>query len=143
MNWKDAMWLGIPREEIEEKKIYHGDMTGRFAYYRHSFLLEEAGAFLVNISANTRYRLWVNGNPVASGPCKGDAYRYFYETLDLTQYLLTGKNVLAVQVLYQEPHTAVYQTDQRAAIYSVYGSGGGHRFEAGRQLGADRVDSSI
>lgn len=128
MNWKDAMWLGIPREEIEEKKIYHGDMTGRFAYYRHSFLLEEAGAFLVNISANTRYRLWVNGNPVASGPCKGDAYRYFYETLDLTQYLLTGKNVLAVQVLYQEPHTAVYQTDQRAAIYSVYGSGGGHRF---------------
>ena len=32
--WKKAMWVGVPREEIEEKKIYQGDMNGRFAYYR-------------------------------------------------------------------------------------------------------------
>lgn len=125
--WNEAMWLGLPQEEIERKKIYFNDMTGRFAYFRHSFCLEHPGKLQVDVTANTRYRLWVNEKPVASGPCKGDAYRHYYETLDLSEYLLVGQNTVAVQVLYQEPHSAIRQTDSRAAIYSVYGQGGGHR----------------
>ncbi len=125
--WNDAMWLGLPQDEIRRKKIFFNDMTGRFAYFRHGFFLEQPGKLQVDITANTRYRLWVNERPVASGPCKGDAYRHYYETLDLSEYLLIGQNTVAVQVLYQEPHTAIKQTDSRAAIYSVYGQGGGHR----------------
>lgn len=26
--WNEALWLGVPRAEIEEKKIYQGDMNG-------------------------------------------------------------------------------------------------------------------
>ena len=32
--WKHAKWLGIPQKEIKEKEIYHGDLGGRFAYFR-------------------------------------------------------------------------------------------------------------
>ena len=32
--WKEAVWLGVPRAEIEKWNILEGDMTGRFAYYR-------------------------------------------------------------------------------------------------------------
>ena len=107
--WKNAKWIGLPAEEIREKKIYQGDMNGRFVYFRHTFVLdgnvlnEEAAAggakLLLDVSANSRYRLWINGTAVQSGPCRGDRYRHYYETIDVSEYLRPGKNVLAAQVL--------------------------------------------
>lgn len=66
--WNEALWLGVPRAEIEEKKIYQGDMNGRFAYYRLDFMLDQRAELKADISANSRYRLWVNGQPVLSVP---------------------------------------------------------------------------
>ena len=37
-----------------------------------------------------------------------------------------GKNVFAVQVLYNDPDIARDQTDERAAIYGVAGAGNSH-----------------
>lgn len=127
--WKDAVWLGVPQCELEKWKILNGDLTGRFAYFRCELELpeEETYELVTEITANSRYRLWVNDCPVLSGPCKGDLYRQYYETVDLSRYLVPGKNVFAVQVLYNDPYTAVSQTDERAAIFSVYAPGGGHR----------------
>ena len=125
--WKDAVWLGVPGSEIEKWNILEGDMTGRFAYYRCEFQTGREARLDVAVAANSRYRLWINGNPVHSGPCKGDRYRQFFDRLSLTEYLQEGKNVLAVQVLYCDPDTAVYQTDERASIFGVVSPGGGHR----------------
>lgn len=74
--WNEALWLGVPRAEIEEKKIYQGDMNGRFAYYRLDFMLDQRAELKADISANSRYRLWVNGQPVLSGPCRSDQFRH-------------------------------------------------------------------
>lgn len=125
--WCDARWVKLPRVEVENKKIYHGDMTGRFAYFRCEAELPEKSYLEADITANSRYRLWVNGNPVLSGPCKGDVYRQYYETVELTQYLCPGKNVFCVQVLYCDPDTAERQTDERASVYGVMGPRAGHR----------------
>lgn len=125
--WTDAMWLGLPAKEIADKQIFHGDLTGRFAYYRHTFDLKSTGSLTLHITANSRYRLWVNGSPVTSGPCKGDLHRHYYETVDVSGMLRVGKNVLAVQVLYMDHYAAVKQQDERAGIQSVYTPGGAHR----------------
>lgn len=126
--WKKAMWIGVPREEIEEKKIYQGDMNGRFAYYRLEIELEEAGEAIVDLSANSRYRLWINEKPVLSGPCRSNQFRHYYETVDLKPYLKKGKNILAAQVLlYDSMYTAGWQ-DQRAPLVSVASLPAGHRF---------------
>lgn len=125
--WCEARWLKLPREEIESKKIYHGDMTGRFAYFCCEVDLPKNTYLTADITANSRYRLWVNGRPVLSGPCKGDLYRQYYETIELTQYLQPGKNRFCVQVLYCDPDTADQQTDERASIYGVIGPRAGHR----------------
>lgn len=138
MMWSKAKWLKIPREEIERKKICHGDMTGRFAYFRCDLTLPEHASAQAEITANSRYRLWVNGEPVLSGPCKGDQHRQYYETVELTQYLRPGKNVLCAQVLYCDPNTAEIQTDERASIYGVIGQSCGHRFA----MEADFLDGS-
>ena len=126
--WKKAMWVGVPREEIEEEKIYQGDMNGRFAYYRLEIELEEAGEAIVDLSANSRYRLWINEKPVLSGPCRSNQFRHYYETVDLKPYLKKGKNILAAQVLlYDSMYTAGWQ-DQRAPLVSVASLPAGHRF---------------
>lgn len=148
--WKDsdqARWIGVPSSEYEKKGIYEGDLTGRFALYRLEFMYEpdqsetnsersvKGETNLINtedqypilITANARYRLWVNGTPVHSGPAKGDSYVQYYDRIDLAPWLEEGKNVLAVQVLWQNPSAVTEQYDQRTAIVGVVNQMGGHR----------------
>ena len=124
--WETAQWIRLPPGELKQKQVYHGDLGGRFAYFRCEQILPEGALLTARITAVSRYRLWVNGRPVLSGPCKGDMNRQYYETVELTPCLRTGKNVFAVQVLYNDPDIARDQTDERAAIYGVVGAGSGH-----------------
>ncbi len=126
--WKDACWLKLPEEEIREKQILQGDMTGRFAYFRCEAEMPRGARLTADVSANSRYRLWVNGEPVISGPCKGDGFRQYYETVDLTDCLREGKNVFCAQVLFNDPNSVERQVEPRAAIYGVIGQPCGHRF---------------
>lgn len=140
--WKDAKWVSVPREEIQEKKIYEGDMTGRFAYFICQASAAINSRLTLHITANSRYRLWINGEPVLSGPCKGDYYRHYYETVDVGGYLNAGENIVAVQVLYLDPDQADGQYEERSSIFGVVSRGGGHRLavegdildEAGRRV---------
>lgn len=55
-------------------------------------------SFRVHVSADERYRLFVNGVEVASGPARGDRLNWRYETAELAPFLHPGTNVLAAQV---------------------------------------------
>jgi len=140
--WESAQWIRIPPDELKQKQIYHGDLGGRFAYFRCEQALPEKAHLTVCITAVSRYRLWVNEQPVLSGPCKGDLNRQYYETVELTPYLRAGKNVFAVQVLYNDPDMARDQTDERAAIYGVVGAGNCHALAIEGKI-TDRNGESI
>lgn len=125
--WNKAVWLGVPESEIKRGNILQGDMNGRFAYFRCELeLAEEAGSKIV-ITANSRYRLWINEQPVLSGPCKGDRYRHFYEEVDISDKLKIGKNVFAVQVLLCDLNSVTSIWDERAPIFAVASLPNGHR----------------
>ncbi len=53
----------------------------------------------VKISADSRYKLFVNGTFVEAGPSKGDGQIWFYDKVSLMPYLRRGENVLAVAAL--------------------------------------------
>ena len=55
-------------------------------------------SFLVKVSADNRYKLYVNGMLVSAGPARGDTYYWNYETVDLAPYLMAGKNVVGAIV---------------------------------------------
>jgi hypothetical protein len=62
---------------------------------------DPAGAALTaRVSADSRYRLFVNGHSASVGPCKGDRFVRYYETVDLTPYLKRGRNVAAAKVVH-------------------------------------------
>ncbi len=67
----------------------------------------------VHVSADSRYKLYVNGIFVENGPCKGDSAVWYYETVDLQPYLKMGENCICAEVLH-------YSTDVRKGNFSVF-----------------------
>jgi hypothetical protein len=87
--WK-ASWISVPGINGSEYGVY---------YYRKGLdLPNKPASFLIHISADNRYKLYVNGSLVSLGPARGDFYYWNYETIDLAPYLVAGKNIVAALV---------------------------------------------
>ena len=77
-------------------------------YFRRSFFLEAVPRHLpARVSADSRYRLFLNGRPVGRGPLKGEPSHYFYETCDLGPLLKRGRNILSAEVRWYGKHAPV------------------------------------
>src|SRR5688500_3773893 len=88
--WK-AVWIG--------PKLTMGESDEGVFHFRRSFeLADKPSSFLIHVTADNRYRLFVNGKGVGLGPARGDKVHWHYETFDLAPYLKTGKNTIAAQV---------------------------------------------
>src|SRR5690606_32748422 len=86
----EASWIGPFSEASRDYGVHH---------FRRSFELErKPKQFVVNVSADNRYRMFVNGAPVHIGPARGDLEHWRFDTLDIAQFLQKGSNVLAVKV---------------------------------------------
>lgn len=72
--------------------------VGVFGFRRRLDLEALPARMLARISADQRYKLFVNGELVAWGPQRGDAQHWFYETVDLAPFLQTGVNWIAALV---------------------------------------------
>jgi alpha-L-rhamnosidase len=96
---KTAYWIGVPDEAWKAAGISAGRTENITAYFRYGFTVHQQGKLEFKISASSRYRLWVNGQPILSGPLKGDKWRQYYETVDASKYLKPGFNCIAVKVI--------------------------------------------
>jgi alpha-L-rhamnosidase len=54
--------------------------------------------YIIRVSADNRYRLFVNGVSAAFGPQLGSPDQWRYDTVDIGPFLNPGRNVLAAQV---------------------------------------------
>src|SRR5690606_2244293 len=61
-------------------------------------LAERPERFVVHVSADNRYQLYVNGQRVSWGPARGDVLHWRFETIDLAPHLRAGRNVLGAVV---------------------------------------------
>jgi hypothetical protein len=75
-----------------------GDSFTVFHARRTFYLTAVPANFAVHVSADNRYRLYVNGVQVSSGPQRSDVMHWRYETLDLAPRLRVGRNVIAALV---------------------------------------------
>ena len=72
----------------------------RFYYFEKEFDAPKGATLKASSCGDTRYVLYLNGHLVSEGPCQGSQYVTYYETEDLTPYLVEGKNKLTAKVLY-------------------------------------------
>ncbi|HTX39096.1 MAG TPA: hypothetical protein VME43_28930 [Bryobacteraceae bacterium] len=85
-----ARWITAAGAPENDYGVYH---------FRHVFDLPAKPAhFVVHVSGDNRYQLFVNGRQVALGPARGDLFHWRFETVDLAPYLDAGRNALAAVV---------------------------------------------
>ncbi|MDB4918295.1 alpha-L-rhamnosidase C-terminal domain-containing protein [Mucilaginibacter sp.] len=86
----NAYWINAKNETGRDYGVF---------YFRKSIdLAAKPTSFMVNVSADNRYKLYVNGTLVSVGPARGDTYYWNYEKIDLAPYLITGKNTVSAIV---------------------------------------------
>ena len=103
-----ALWIFPPGGTGSESGVYH---------FRRVFALDARPAkFVVHVSADNRYRLFVNGEPVSSGPQRSDLMHWRYETVDLAPHLHAGRNVVAALVWNWGDEKPVAQFTHRTAF---------------------------
>jgi hypothetical protein len=85
-----ASWVSHPTASPKDYGVYH---------FRRTFDLEtQPEKFIIHVSADNRYRLFVNGQSVCRGPARGDLMHWRFETVDIAPYLVKGKNTIAAVV---------------------------------------------
>jgi len=85
-----AGWISHPTADSKAYGVYH---------FRKQFEISTVPEkFIIHVSADNRYRLFVNGTAVCFGPSRGDLNHWYYETIDISKYLKPGKNLLAAVV---------------------------------------------
>ncbi|MBP1611028.1 MAG: Bacterial alpha-L-rhamnosidase, partial [Acidobacteria bacterium] len=86
----DAKWITAPDAAAHGYGVY---------LFRKTIDLKAVPAtFVVHVSADNRYKLYVNEKLASVGPARGDMFYWNYETVDLARYLMPGKNVIAAKV---------------------------------------------
>ena len=104
----NGRWFWTPDWTEADRK------TARLVYFRREFPFDsntvspEQSA--MTITADCRYKLYVNDHLVQYGPAKGDHQVHYYDTVQASQirgYLQEGRNVLTVAVLHNPEDPAV------------------------------------
>ncbi len=99
-SFRDAKWIWD-----------HGSVNPRNYYlcFRRRVTIDnEVVDARLNITADSRYTLWINGQWINRGPVRGWQKQWFYDTYDVTSYLKPGKNVIAVLVHHYGIGTSQY-----------------------------------
>lgn len=105
------MWITHRDAEFSKSALYT---------FKKTFNAGSGAAATVRISAETRFKLYVNGALVSHGPQKAADKEKFYSVLDISKHLIEGENLIEVQVL-QLP--ADDDLSAPPVIYALFRSG--------------------
>jgi len=103
-----ASWIAPAGAAPFEYGVYH---------FRRTFeLAQRPATFVVHVSADNRYRLFVNGEFVAAGPAQSDLRNWRFETIDLAPHLKAGPNLVAAVVWNGSQYRPMAQISDRTGF---------------------------
>ncbi len=103
-----ARWITHPTVPLREPVVLH--------FRRSLQLASRPSRYLVHVSADNRFVLYVNGQRVGDGPARGDLAHWRYETFDLSEYLIQGNNYVTATVWNYGIYAPVAQITDRTAF---------------------------
>ena len=89
--------------------------------YRKKFTVFKCEKTTIYITADDYYKLYVNGEFVTQGPAPGFPFHYYYNVIDITPFVKSGENVIAVHTYYQGLINRVWVSgdDRHGLIFDV------------------------
>jgi len=104
----NASWIAAPDDP--------GTGYGVYYFRKNIDLATRPASFIIHVSADNRYKLYVNDTLVSLGPARGDTYYWNYETVDIAPYLAAGKNTVAALVFNEADNRPEAQISIRTAF---------------------------
>ncbi|MGB6690893.1 MAG: alpha-L-rhamnosidase C-terminal domain-containing protein [Terracidiphilus sp.] len=105
--WK-AGWISHPTAPLREPIVLH--------FRRTLTLADVPSSYVVRVSADNRFILYVNGQRVGDGPARGDLVHWRYERFDLAPLLKAGDNLITATVWNFGVYAPVAQMSDRTAF---------------------------
>jgi alpha-L-rhamnosidase len=103
-----ASWITHPTAPLRDPLVLH---------FRRAVRLGAVPAsYVVRVSADNRFILWVNGKRAGDGPARGDLGHWRYEKFDLAPLLKAGDNVITATVWNWGVFAPVAQMSDRTAF---------------------------
>lgn len=87
-----AKWIWHKQKSYQE--------YNRTIIARKSFELDDVYCANIKITADSFYRLYINGKWVNDGPCRSWPEHYQYDEIDVTPYIISGSNEIRVIARY-------------------------------------------
>ena len=85
-----AQWIACPEAPQRDAGVFH--------FRKTIDLTNLSKEFVVHVSADNRFILFVNATRIGEGPASSDLSHWKYETFDLRPFLHNGKNVIGATV---------------------------------------------
>ena len=82
-----AKWISYPDNSNQEYGVY---------LFRKEILIKtKPDKFIIHVSADNRYKLYINGVYVCNGPARSYLFKWNFESIDISSYLHSGKNIIS------------------------------------------------
>jgi len=85
-----AKWISFPESLNTEYGVY--------LFRKEISLATKPGKFIIHVSADNRYKLYINGIYVCNGPARSHTFKWNFESVDISSYLHEGKNIISAIV---------------------------------------------
>ncbi|MCF6263301.1 MAG: hypothetical protein L3J24_06915 [Xanthomonadales bacterium] len=128
------------RELLRDGPLRRETGQNRWFLFRRSFELSVLPEFAeLEITADSRYQLFINDQFIGRGPCRANPYYIREDKHEVSNFLQNGKNVVAVLVHVYGIDTAWYETTKNY-WQRIFGDGGLY-LNSNIELGAQRLKS--
>jgi hypothetical protein len=130
--WK-AGWITHPTAPLREPLVLH---------FRRTLTLPAVPAsYVVRVSADNRFVLFVNGHRAGDGPARGDLTHWRYERFDLAPLLKPGENLITATVWNWGVYAPIAQfTDRTAFLLESEATGDASISTGGDKAGGWQVE---
>jgi alpha-L-rhamnosidase len=105
----DAEWIACPDAPARDEAVFH--------FRKQLTLTQRPANFMVEVSADNQFVLYVNGQRAGSGPARGDLGHWRFETVDLAPFLHPGENWIGATVWNFGAQSALAQVSDRTGFY--------------------------
>ncbi|KAM5387014.1 hypothetical protein ACJZ2D_000307 [Fusarium nematophilum] len=142
INHLQSNWIWVPRWVDSSTH----NTAGRIVRFSRSFTLASPPSqpAVLHFSADTRYKLLINGVRVAVGPARSSPLIWYHDTLDVAPYLRAGRNEMCFVVMRYFASSRGGMPFERTAMpgLTVFGGVEGQRLDSSEGWLAE-VDESI